>query len=269
VNDKTLPLIARSNLSRSSLENRVAVITGGGSGVGREAARALAWLGARTVIAEIDPLSGHETAAQVNREIHPKSSVFISTNVGDEESVNHMARQVIRLFGQVDIILNNAAVMPIGALRDQSIREWDASYRVNLRGPILLLRVFLPAMLQQGSGIIAFIAPEKGRYLSAYESLKMAQSELPNLVNAELEKDGVIGLLIQPGNVDTPEKISSRQRRLAMLEKQDLSNNFPASQSTSTPEMTGAAIAGAITLAQRYHGSEIHTAAILREIGLA
>ena len=269
MNDSIEPLIASSILSRRSLEDRIAVISGGGRGIGREAARALAWLGARTVIAEIDPVTGHETSSLINHEIQAKSSVFISTNVGDEESVNHMARQVIRLFGQVDIILNNAAIMPVGTIRDQPIRDWDASYRVNLRGPILLLRVFLPAMLQQGSGVIAFISTERGKYKSAYASLKTAQMELIHSVNDELENDGLIAFSIRPGRICTEDPDPPNPKVATILEDRDSSNKAALEEQAISVEAAGTAIAAAIALAPRFRGMEILATSVLKEIGIS
>jgi len=269
VDESSKPLIARSILSRRALENQVAVISGGGRGVGREAARALAWLGARTVIAEIDSVSGHETSSLINNEIKARSSVFISTNVGDEESVNHMARQVIRLFGQADIILNNATVKPFGSIRDQTIRDWDASYRVNLRGPILLLRVFLPAMLQRGNGVIAFISSQRGRNLSAYKSLKTAQSELLHSVNEELGNEGLIAFMIHPEIVSITEKVTANRKiAIAASDADPLIQAVPDDRQPLSMEAAGTAIAAAIALAPRYRGLEIRASSVLNDIGI-
>lgn len=262
------PLIASSILTRRSMQDQVAVVTGAGRGIGRETARALAWMGACVVIAEVDPRLGRETASQINREFHPNASLFIQTDIGDEDSVNHLARQVIRLFGRIDVVLNNAVSMPVGAVRDVPIHTWDASYRVNLRGLVLLLRVFLPAMLQQDSGVLAFIASSGGKYRGAFETLKRAQVELAHILDAELEKSGVIAFSLYPGQVQTP-GLETVQRQISTLTGQP-GTPLPAAspEPVLSMEAAGAAIAAAAALATRYRGKDITALEVLKDTGI-
>lgn len=104
-----MPLIGTGNLTRDALAGQVAVVTGAGRGIGVEAARALAWLGARVVVAEIDARAGRETAARIAAEMGAGSAVCIQTDVGDEKSVARLARRVGRIFGPVDIVPSPSA----------------------------------------------------------------------------------------------------------------------------------------------------------------
>jgi len=256
-------LIARSIFSRHSLEDQVAVVTGAGRGIGLETARSLAWLGARVVIAEVDPQLGHDATAQINREFDYDSSVFVRTDVGNEDSVIHLARQVIRLHGRVDIILNNAVTIPVGLIQENSIRVWDHSYHVNLRGPVLLVRMFLPAMLQQDSGVIAFVASTARKYCAVSETMKSAQIALAHNLDAEVEKSSLITFTIHPGRVLTS-GAESVERQIASLEGQNESLDPHFLGRAISAETSGAAIAASIALASRYRGLDIDVYKVLR-----
>ena len=159
------PLIHTGILNRDALKGQVAVITGAGGGIGYETARSLAWLGAKVVLAEISSI-GKEAAEKINKEINCTSAVFIKTDVGSERSVRKMTKNVLSLYGKVDIVLNNATIAPLGAVVDLPVSNWDQSYRVNLRGPVLMAQSFLPGMIKQNSGV--FVCRSEERRVGIY-----------------------------------------------------------------------------------------------------
>ncbi|HEY3344256.1 MAG TPA: SDR family oxidoreductase, partial [Anaerolineaceae bacterium] len=171
-------LISTGNLTRQTLKGQTAVVTGAGGGIGFEAARALVWLGAHVVIAEIDPQKGKAAEKAIREEFGMGAVMFIHTDIGDERSVAELSRQAIHAYGKVDIVLNNATFAPLGAVLDRPIRDWDASYRANLRGPVLLAQAFLPGMIQRDAGVFACVSSAGGAFMGAYETLKSAQVEL-------------------------------------------------------------------------------------------
>jgi len=198
------PLIGKGNLTADSLKGQVAVVTGAGRGIGYEAARALAWLGARVILAEIYPASGKAAAESLCRELGDGRVTFIQTDVGDESSVANLASQALKKFGKVDIVINNATVAPMGAVKDLPIKDWDYSYRVNLRGPVLLAKAFLSGMIERDYGVFLCVSSVGGAYMGAYEIFKAAQVDLACTLDAELESTHVIPLTIGPGLVYTP-----------------------------------------------------------------
>ncbi len=123
-------LISTGKLKEDTLMNQVAVVTGAGTGIGFEAARALVWLGAQVILAEIDKRVGLNAVSLISTEMGIYKACFIQTDVADEKSVENLARKVFKDFGRADIIINNAAVEPIGAVEDTPIRFWDKSYRL-------------------------------------------------------------------------------------------------------------------------------------------
>jgi NAD(P)-dependent dehydrogenase (short-subunit alcohol dehydrogenase family) len=133
------------------LAGKVAVITGGGSGIGRASAKLFVAEGAKVVVAEIDSTLGEAAAREVGADAR-----FVATDVTDEDSVKHMVQQAKDAFGHVDILLNCAG----GSLReDKPVTDvdpsvWDRTINLDLKGPFLCCRHVIPVMLEQGKGSV-------------------------------------------------------------------------------------------------------------------
>ncbi len=196
-------LVEKMGLPRDALAGKVAVITGAGRGIGKELARALAWLGAGVVIAEIA-----DTGAEVEALIRSEGgeALFVRTDVGDEESVRMMVRKALEVFGRVDILVNNAIIYRTGAILEIPVEVWDQVYAVNLRGAVVAIQAFLPGMLERKEGVIVTITSQEGMpYAAPYFASKAALRSLALSLAAELgEESGVYAFVFAPGMVDTP-----------------------------------------------------------------
>lgn len=251
----------------SRLRGEVALVTGAGGGIGYEAARALLWLGANVVIAEINTQTGAQAARQLEAEFGSGRVAFVHTDVGDDASVANLAHEAMRQFGKVDIVLNNATVAVLGTVKDVPIEKWDASYRVNLRGPVLLARAFLPGMIGRHHGVFACVSSQGTAFLGAYESFKAAQVHLAATLDAELEGTGVIAFAIGPGLVPTP-TAQAAVERLAPLMGMTVNEFFELNKgAVLTVEEAGAGFAAAIALAEQFRGQEISSRQALRAAG--
>ncbi len=140
---------------------RVAIVTGGGHGIGRVYCEALAAEGARVVVADVDAAAARAVADGLERS--GARSLALATDVASEESTREMAERALERFGRVDVLVNNAAVfatIPIsrGGIEEISVEEWDRVMAVNLRGVFLASRAVLPAMKRQRSGKILNIS---------------------------------------------------------------------------------------------------------------
>lgn len=261
-------LISRGTLTQNTLNGSVAVVTGSGGGIGYEAARALVWLGARVAIAEIDREKGSQAEAALQQEFMSYDVMFVQTDVASVRSVRRMARLVDKQLGPVDIIINNAAVTPLGAVLEAPMRDWDLSYRVNLRGPVLMARTFLPGMLKRRRGVFAAVSSTGGAYMGPYEIMKAAQVELADTLVSELEGSGIHFFSIGPGYVAT-EAGERGLREVARLSGQSFEtlHRLVRPQELSV-EAAGAGFAAAVALAERFHTQEIGSIQALRAAGI-
>jgi hypothetical protein len=183
-------LIETGNLTPEMLAGQVAVVTGAGGGIGYETARALLWLGASVIIAEINQKSGKAAALQLGKEFDPAKVTFIHTDLGSQRSITSMVRQVLRRFGKVDILINNATVTPLGAVQDVNIKQWDWSYRVNLRGPVLLTQAFLPGMLERNYGVLMSISSYSPGFYGCLRDIQESANRAGQYIGWGTARDG-------------------------------------------------------------------------------
>lgn len=264
-----LPLIGRGTLTRETLAGQVVVVTGAGGGIGFEAARALCWLGARVIIAEIQRAKGQTVVIQLTDEFGSGAATYVHTDVGSERSVRRLAQRAARAYGHVDAVLNNATFAPLGAVQEVSIRTWDASYRANLRGPVLLARAFLPGMLARGHGAFACVSSLGTAYMGPYEAMKAAQVHLAHTLAAELEGTGVVAFSIGPGFAPTETALSALPRLAALMGVGIDELRATLAGQTIPVEAAGAGFAAAIALAERYRDQEIASLQALHDAGIA
>jgi NAD(P)-dependent dehydrogenase (short-subunit alcohol dehydrogenase family) len=258
-------LISNSNLSQDTLKGKTAIVTGAGRGIGYETVKALAWLGANVVIAEIDEKTGKTAEENLNKEF-PNKALFVKTDVGNEKDIDSLAQTTITRFGKVDIVLNNATVFPMGAVKDVPIEQWDFSYRVNLRGPLLLAKKFLPTMLERKSGVFVCVSSSGAApFMGPYEVFKTAQVELANTLFGELENSGIFAFTIGPGISRTP-GFAEGGGKVAKLMGMSLDELFELNKNSQiSPEAAGTGFALAIVYAEKYNGQETSSIQVLRE----
>jgi NAD(P)-dependent dehydrogenase (short-subunit alcohol dehydrogenase family) len=196
------------------LDNKVAIVTGGGSGIGKAIARSLADGGAQTVIAG----RSKERLIRAAEELAVSGStvVPIPTDVTDEGQVNALFEQTMDLFDRVDILVNNAGATDGGPLTEISAETWDKVIAVNLRGPFLCTRSAMRIMKAQGSGRIlniGSISAQRPRLNSApYATSKYGLVGLTTVTALEGREYGVSACCLHPGNVRTespPEEVGS------------------------------------------------------------
>jgi len=128
------------------LQDKVAIITGAGGGMGRVAAQLFANEGAKVVVAEFGEAAGRETVAQV--EASGGQATFVRADVSDEASAKAMVDHAIATYGRVDVLYNNAGVMPEAdhSVIDTDVATWDQVMAVNVRGVFLGCKYAIPKM---------------------------------------------------------------------------------------------------------------------------
>ena len=261
------PLITTGKLNGQALKDQVIIVTGAGGGIGFEAARSLAWLGAKVVLAEISS-SGKAAADKINEELGNQAAWFVKTDVGHEISVGRLARKVLKRYGKADIILNNATVATLGAVTRVNVKAWDSSYRVNLRGPVLMAQKFLPGMIERDTGVFVCVTSEGLEYMGAYETLKAAQLHLSKTIDAELDNTKVISFSIGPGMVPTPTAMKGLEDLARFYGKTVVEMEELTKEHTLPVEAAGAGFAAAVALASNFRGQEVSSRQALIAAGI-
>ena len=202
--DRLISILGQTNLELGRLSGKVALVTRAGGGIGFQTARSLLWLGAFVIIAEINQNAGKQAEKELSREFGQSRIMFLQTDVGSCSSVRRLLRKSHQTFKAVDILINNATIAPLGKVVETPIATWDASYHVNLRGPVMLIQGLLPEMLNRNTGVIINVSSTGTAFMGAYETFKSAQVHLTETLDAELEGSDVVALTIGPGLVPTP-----------------------------------------------------------------
>jgi 3-oxoacyl-[acyl-carrier protein] reductase len=212
-----------------SLDERVAIVTGGGKGIGKHYCQGLAAQGAAVVVAEIDPAAAETTAGELRAAGH--RALEAPTDVSDQASVRAMVARTMDTFGRVDVLVNNAAIFAsVGfthAPHDQiSVEEWDRMFAVNVRGVWLCCREVIPHMRAQGHGKIINIASGtawKGTpNMLHYVTSKAAVAGLTRALAREIGPTGICVNTIAPGYTESESlapNVTPQQRTRALGER--------------------------------------------------
>ncbi|MFX1566870.1 MAG: SDR family NAD(P)-dependent oxidoreductase [Promethearchaeota archaeon] len=194
--------IEKLGLSKNELENKVAIITGAGRGIGKELARALAWLGAKVIIAEINDY-GKEVEDLISSE--GGDALFVKTDVSKEDDIKNLEKIVIQRFGKVNILINNAYTTSTGSINEIVMEDWDKVYNVNIRGAIHAIKTFLPYMIKQNNGVINTVTSAEGwPYMAPYFATKTALKSIGESLASELDGTNISVFVFGPGMIDTP-----------------------------------------------------------------
>jgi len=188
------------------LKDRVAIVTGGGQGIGREMCLLFAREGANIVVAE----HNSETAKAVAAEAQALNvrSIAVQTDVASSESVRAMVKGALDTFGRVDILVNNAGIFSYTRIEDCTEAEWDRMMAVNLKGPFLCSQAVMPAMKAQRYGRIVNLGSLAGQVgglvaSAPYSASKAGVMCLTKSLARVLGPYGVTVNAIAPGVVDT------------------------------------------------------------------
>ena len=188
------------------LQGQVALVTGGGSGIGRASARALAREGARVVVADRNV----EGAEAVREAIEQSggSALAVAVDVADPQSVQALVDRTLATYGQIDVLVNCAGIAPRKPVIEMTDEEWRQVIAVNLDGTFYVSRAVARPMVERGSGTLILIASDRGIYGLAggahYSSSKAGVIAFTKSLALELGPNGVTVNAINPGTTDTP-----------------------------------------------------------------
>lgn len=188
------------------LEGKVALVTGAARGIGRGIAMRFAAEGAKVGVIDL-----HEEACQsVVDEITAAGGegLALGVDISDEPQVMWAVEYIQRRFGTVNVLVNNAAVMPAGTLHETSVDDFDRCVAVNLRGTYLMSRAVIPGMLGAGKGSIIHMSSVTGILglpgLAAYSMTKAGLAGLARAMSTDYARHGIRVNSVAPGTIDSP-----------------------------------------------------------------
>jgi clavulanate-9-aldehyde reductase len=191
--------------ARGGFSERVAVVVGGGSGLGRAVAKALARQGANIVVADFDTPRMDRTVEEVLRLGSTEAAIALSTDVRSDASVRSLARDAIKSMGRVDVVVNAAGVLLQGKLEKISGDDWTWMMETNLVGAVRTSTAFLPHMTARGSGHIVNVVsyggllPGDQAYLP-YDTGHTAIAFFTEGLARQLKGTGVLASVFCPGS---------------------------------------------------------------------
>lgn len=203
-------------------EERTALITGGGSGIGAATAERFGRAGVRVAILGRDESKLVSTAEAVRKE-SGAAPLVVPADQKDDTAVKEAVARVVKEFGRIDILVNNAAVYELGGAADSSMEHWDRIMDINFRGALLVTREVLACQREQGSGVIVNVASTLGFRtipgVAAYACSKSALLMLTQCLALEEAQHGIRIVAVCPGFVDTPIHTVQGEERDRLLER--------------------------------------------------
>ncbi len=188
------------------LKDRVAIVTGGGSGLGEAIGQALGEAGATVVVADVREAGAAAVAAAIREA--GGTALPLRCDVSDPEDAERTVREVADRFGRLDVLINNAGVDRTASVEELTVADWDRILDVNLRGPFLMARRAFPVMRRQGRGhivnVVSTAAKRAWANASAYHASKWGLLGLSHALHVEGRAHGVKVTAVIAGGMRTP-----------------------------------------------------------------
>lgn len=246
----------------SSLNNKVAVITGGSNGIGKATVYKFVEEGAKVIIWDIVKDAGEALAKELQEK--GLNVYFMEVNTADAESVEKATQETLKEHGSIDILINNAGITRDSTLLKMTHEQWDQVIAVNLTGVYNCMRSIAPSMVEQGSGVILNASSVVGLYgnfgQTNYAATKAGVIGMTQTLAKELGRKGVRVNAVAPGFILTdmvkamPEEVLAKMASRVPLQQlgtpEDIANTYAFLASDQARYITGTTISvdGGITL---------------------
>jgi rhamnulose-1-phosphate aldolase/alcohol dehydrogenase len=200
------------------LARRIALVTGGGSGIGRAVARRLAAEGAHVAIADVDAESARRVADEVTKAVGGGRALGLAMDVTREASVREAFEATILAWGGLDILVSNAGIAHSAPVDRMTLADWERSFAVNATGHFLVAREAMRVLMRQGlGGSLVFVATKNvmspGKDFAAYSAAKAAEAQLAKVLALEGAPHGIRSNIVNPDAVFQDSKLWSEEIR--------------------------------------------------------
>jgi len=186
-------------------KGKVVVVTGGCRGIGKATAEAFVQEGARVAVVDVDSRLGEETVKKLCRW---GEAIFVKADVSSPVEVRAMVDRVVREWGRIDILVNNAAIYHQGDVLETSEEQWARVMSIDLTGVFLCTKYVVPVMIQSGGGVIVNVSSEAGlvgiKGQVAYNTAKAGVIGFTRSCAVDLANKGIRVNVVCPGTTDTP-----------------------------------------------------------------
>lgn len=218
------------------LEGKVAIVTGGASGIGRACAQLFAREGARVVVGDIDANGGAESV-RLAQEAGGQAR-FVQTDITRASDAERLVAETVASFGGVDVAVYTAGIIRYGTVVDTPEDVWDSVLDVNLKGIFLCAKYVVPRMIERGGGSIVNTSSAAGLVAApnqcAYDAAKAGAVNLSRQMALDFAKHNIRVNCLVPGGIDTPMSRTFIAKRQARFE--DVSKNWGAFKRFGTAE---------------------------------
>ena len=189
-----------------SITGKVAIVTGGGKGIGKGIAKVFAKDGAKVVIANRNAKEGRAVVAQIKRA--KGKAIFVQTDLRDPASIKSLVKETLKKYRRIDVLVHNAGIYPDALIKDLSVEVWDEVMAVNLRSTFLRTKAVAPSMVKQKKGRILITSSVTGPTvgfppLSHYGASKGGVNAFAKGAALEYAKHGITVNTVSPGTILT------------------------------------------------------------------
>ena len=202
------------------LENKVAVIIGAGSGIGKETALLFAEEGAKVVVADMNEKAGEETVAEIKKN---GEGFFVKLDVSNREQAKQMVKITLEKYGRIDVLINNAGIVQDAFLSKMTEEQWDKVINVNLKGVFNCSQAVVEVMMNQGKGVIINTSSIVGLNGNVgqvnYAATKAGLIGMTKTLAKELGKKGIRVNAVAPGFITTPMTSNVPEKILEMMKE--------------------------------------------------
>ena len=253
-----MDLLDQLELSKDAFAGRIAIVTGGARGIGEQVARALAHLGAHTII--LDKLDkGEATAAQIRG--NDRSAEFMKVDLTDLDVLERVVQDVLEAHGRVDVLVNNASKLEMERFENTPIAYWDELHQTTVRASAFLISKLLPGMLENDFGVICnTMAAEGFAYSGPFSSAMVGQRSMILTLAGEVGAEKNVSVMgFAPGATDTPLVAGladgyEKFHGITLSHWVDNVLNNPGYDGLMPAEHSGASYAYCLAHAKEYHG---------------